>query len=74
MTNHFTVLGRGNPLAKINKVDFIRLYLENYERARFYLGRQGEANIISEGSANLPKVNLQVTHVSGLPYLRCQWT
>ena len=49
MTNHFTVLGRGNPLAKINKVDFIRLYLENYERARFYLGRQGEANIISEG-------------------------
>ena len=57
MTNHFTVLGRGNPLAKIYKVDFIRLYLENFERARFNLGRQGEANIIDKGSANLPKAS-----------------
>ena len=57
MTNDFTVLWRGYPPYSFSLVDFIRLWLEDFERAKFNLGRQGEANIISEGSANLPKAS-----------------
>mgnify|MGYP004555543273 CR=1 FL=1 len=39
-------------------MDFIRLCLKDFERSKFNLGRQGEANTIGEGSANLPKVSL----------------